>query len=615
MCGIFGYVGPREATPIVLEGLTRLEYRGYDSAGLAVIGPDERLVVLKAAGKLQNLASLIGSQSPAGTQGLGHTRWATHGEPNDVNAHPHTDADNQVTVVHNGIVENYRELKTRLVDAGYEFTSETDSEVIPNLIKSLMAKGNPFPEAVRLAALELRGAHGIAAMSVSEPGTLVVLRIGNAGGVTVGYGEGESFIASDLPALIPLTTSVSSLAPGQMAVVRPDTCVFMTLDGEPIEPRRQTISSNSVAVAKDGYRHFMMKEIVEQPVAVMSCLRGRLSFDPESVTLDQVPFTDAEVRAFQRVVLVGMGTSLNAAKHGAQVIERLARLPATAENAAEFRYRDPVVGPETLVVSIGQSGETVDTLEAMHQAQVGGARLLAICNVDGSQATRMAEATILMHAGPEVGVASSKTFINALVCLHLLAVHLGTVRGSLDPTAVAEQVGALARLPALLGEALEMNATPAEQLASRYFRFRRFLFIGRGALEPIALEGALKLKEISYIHAEGMAAAEMKHGPIALIDPETPVVALALADALRDKMTGSISQVRARGGPVLAVATQGDAEVSEQANDVLWVPPCPPVLTPAVATVPLQLFAYHMAVYCGCDVDQPRNLAKTVTVE
>ena len=612
MCGIFGYLGHQDAAPLVLAGLERLAYRGYDSAGVAVIDPAGHLQVRKSAGKLANLTQLLDRDPISGACGLGHTRWATHGAPSDANAHPHVDGTGEVVVVHNGIVENYIELKARLTAEGHEFTSATDTEVIPHLVQELLARGHSLPEAVRLAAAELRGAHAIACMHARSPEVLVAIRIGNAGGVSVGFGSGEMFVASDLPALLPLTTSVAPLEPGEMAIVTPEGCDMLTLDGRSVDTARQTIAMSPVAAAKGGHRHFMLKEIMEQPESAMSCLRSRLTFTPPSVTLDKLPFGPADI---ERVVFLGMGTSQYATRVGARMTELLARLPATAEDASEYRYRDPVVDSRTLAVGVSQSGETVDTLEAMHLAAGGGARTVAITNVAESQADRSAEATLLMHAGPEIGVASTKTFVSSMLVMYLLATHLGHARGVLTDDDVAAHVDAASRLPALLGEALELNQGHYEELAAAYVKARRFLFLGRGLLDPIAREGALKLKEISYIHAEGMAAAEMKHGPIALIDEETPVVAIALRDALYEKMLGNISEVKARGGKVIAVATAGDDAIAALVDDVLWVPPCPPLLAPMLAAVPVQLFAYHTAVHLGNDVDQPRNLAKSVTVE
>ena len=551
----------------------------------------------------------------SGTRGLGHTRWATHGRSTEPNAHPHADCTNRVVVVHNGIVENYLELKERLLSAGHTFNSATDSEVITHLVEERLAQGASFPDAVRQAAIELRGAHAIAALYAGDPDTMVSLRIGHAGGVCVGYGQGEMYLASDLPALLPLTNSIAFLSPGQLAVLHPDESAYYSLDGQHVENRPKTVALNHLAAAKGGYKHFMLKEIMEQPEAAMSALRGRLAFSPEEITLDEVPFTQRQFQGLERAVFIGMGTSLHAAQVGARMMEQIARLPATAENASEFRYRQPVVDKRTLVVAVGQSGETADTLEGIQQAIQGEARTLAICNVEGSQATHMAEGAILMHAGPEVGVASSKTFTTSMVCLYLLAAHLGAQRGVLDQPALAGHVETLAQLPALLGQALALNGPAYSHLASGYSQCRSFLFIGRGLLEPLAREGALKLKELSYLHAEGLPASDLKHGPIALVDPETPVVALAMQHPLYEKLLGSINEVKAREGPVLAIGTEGDNTLAGQVDDVLWTPPCPPLLAPMIAAVPLQLLAYHTAVYRGCDVDQPRNLAKSVTVE
>jgi glucosamine--fructose-6-phosphate aminotransferase (isomerizing) len=615
MCGIFGYTGPDEAAPLLLAGLERLAYRGYDSAGIALRSPAGALTVRKAAGRIGNLAALVEREPAAGTSGVGHTRWATHGAPSDANAHPHTDAAGRVVAVHNGIVENHTELRERLVDAGYAFSSATDTEVIPNLIAWHLDRGASFPEAVRRMALELRGAHAIVCMHADTPGTLVALRIGHAGGALVGHAPGASLVASDLTALTPFTHTVTFLEPGQMAVVTPGGCTVSTLEGEPVAAAPRTVEAGEQAAAKGGYKHFMLKEIFEQPESATSALRGRLAFDPPGVSLGELPFGPEVLRAVDRAVLLGMGTSLNAAMLGARYIEALARIPAVAENAAEFRYRDPVVGSATLVVAVTQSGETADTLEALALARRAGARTIAITNTANSQATHMAEGTLLMHAGQEVGVASSKTFITSAETMLLLAGAIGSARGTLDAGGTAELVETAARLPALIGDALALNADAYPRLVARFARARRFLFLGRGLLEPIAREGALKLKEISYVHAEGMAAAEMKHGPIALVDAETPTVAFALRDGLHAKMLANLAEVHARGGPVLVIATEGDAEAAAAADEVLWVPPCPPLLAPLAAVVPAQLLSYHLADALGNDVDQPRNLAKSVTVE
>ncbi len=615
MCGIFGYVGHRDATPLVLDGLSRIAYRGYDSAGIAVIDSDGALAVRKAAGKLDNLLDLVRRDPLSGNLGLGHTRWATHGPPTEVNAHPHLDSSGGVAVIHNGIIENHRELRARLLADGHAFSSATDTEVIPHLIEHYLLTGLSFVESVRRAAGELRGAHAVACMHTQSPGVLVTLRIGNAGGVAVGYGAGEMFVASDLPAMVSHTSTIRPLEPGELAVVHAEGCEVTTLAGRRVNARKQTVNITPIAAAKGGRRHFMLKEIMEQPEAAMSALRGRLEFAPEDVVLDELPLSDRELRELGRVVFVGMGTTLHACMVGARLTELLARVPATAENASEFRYRDPVVDEHTLVVGVTQSGETADTLEAMHRGAEAGGRVLAITNTAGSQASRQAEGTILLHSGPEISVASSKTFVNSMVAMYLWAVRLGAARGALGATDVAEHVETLSRLPGLLGEALDLNADAFPSLATAYAKARRFLFLGRGLLEPIAREGALKLKEISYIHAEGMPAAEMKHGPIALIDGDTPVVALMLRDALYDKMASNVSEVRARSGKVIGIVTAGDADAVGLVDDVIYAPACPPTLAPMVAAASVQLFAYHMAVQLGNDVDQPRNLAKSVTVE
>ena len=614
MCGIIGYVGYQQAAPILLEGLARLEYRGYDSAGIAVVDHEGELVIRKAPGKLRNLINTVENAMPRGCTGLGHTRWATHGEPSELNSHPHTDCRGQVIVVHNGIVENYSDLKAGLLSAGHTFSSETDTEVIPHLIEEELARGNGFEDAFRAAVRHLRGAQAVAATWSGAPQTLLGVRLGNAGGIAVGYGQGEMFLASDLPALLPLTSHIAFLTPGDVATLSPTETSYSDLQGALVSKTPRTMAYNPVTAVKGIHKHFMLKEIMEEPECVTNTLRGRVFFDPEDISLPEVPFAREEIRSLSRVVLVGMGTSYHAAQVGSLMVEQMAGIPATAENAAEFRYREPLVDRHTLVVSIGQSGETADTLAAIEEANRQGARNITICNIDDSQATRLAEGTISMRAALEIGVAATKTFVNTLACLYLLSAHLGRQRGFLTEAALKEGVHALARLPQLLGRVLEQ--TPAyERVARLYFQRNNFLYIGRGIHVPIALEGALKLKEISYIHAEGTAAAELKHGPIALVDSSVPVVALCLRDNLYDKMLANIAEVKTRNGVVIAIGTEGDQDLEEKADHVLYVPEVPYLLSPLVSVVPLQLLAYHIAVLRGCDVDQPRNLAKSVTVE
>ena len=614
MCGLIGYTGTRHAAPIILEGLGTLEYRGYDSVGIAVIGPDGDSQVYKSSGKLSDLRSSLANGLPNGYTGLGHTRWATHGRPSDENAHPHNDCSRDVTVVHNGIVENYVELKQELLTDGHRFSSQTDSECIPHIVESYLSEGRSLEEAVRETAQHLRGANAVVAVSRNEPDTIVAVRLGNAGGVVVGYGDQEMLIASDVPALLQHTHRVVYLDEGEMATLTPHSADYSRLDGAPVSKRTAAVPYDAMSAAKGGYRHFMLKEIHEQPSAVIDVMGGRISFDDFSVQLDEMPFTDEEIASFNRVVILGTGTSLHAAMAGRIWIEALARIPAEADNSSEFRYRDPVIDERTLVVSISQSGETADTLAAMEQASAKGARQITLCNYEGAQSTRMAEATILIRAGLEISVASTKTFVCSLTALYILALYLGRRRAALDVNRLSAELRELARLPGILGTLLVDHA-PYEALARKYASHTNFLYLGRGLNFPLAMEGALKLKEISYIHAEGYQAAEMKHGPIALIDETMPVVALSPRNDLYEKMLNSIHETKARGGKVIAIATEGDEETTDIVDDALYIPATSPSLAPILMAVPMQLLAYFIAVRRGCDVDQPRNLAKTVTVE
>jgi glucosamine--fructose-6-phosphate aminotransferase (isomerizing) len=614
VCGIMGYVGLKPAASLLLEGLGRLEYRGYDSAGIAVLDDTGDLHVSKRVGKLNELVLSLKGQAPPGHLGIGHTRWATHGRPSQDNAHPQQDCAGDIVVIHNGIVENYLTLKHDLQGAGHRFTSETDTEVIPHLIESYLAEGEDLVTAVRRTIAQIEGAHAIVVMSRREPGALVAARVGNAGGVTVGYGQDEMFVASDLPALLPHTRRVVFLADREVALVRRSGADYWSAAGEVLAPEPQTLPYDPVTAAKGVYKHFMLKEIMEQPEAVLDTIRGRAQFEPPGVELEGVPFSEQELRSLERAVLVGMGTSLHAAMVGRHYFEHIAGFPAEVDNSSEFRYRDPLVGPGALVVSVGQSGETVDTLAAMSEAGSKGARQVTICNVVGSQATRVADGAVLTRCGLEIAVASTKTFTSAIAALYLLACYLGRRRGHLDDLQLAGLLDPLAKIPHLVGEVLKQDAE-VERLAHLFFRQQNFLFLARGIQYPIAMEGALKLKEVSYIHAEGYPAGEMKHGPIALIDQSVPVVAIAVRDGLYDKMLSNIEQVKARDGVVIALATEGDTEIAGKADHVIYLPQTSPLLMPILAAVPLQLLAYHIALRRGCDVDQPRNLAKTVTVE
>jgi glucosamine--fructose-6-phosphate aminotransferase (isomerizing) len=613
MCGIVGYVGPREAAPIIIEGLRRLEYRGYDSAGLAVV-QDGKLVVRRDVGKLANLERLLLSQPVSGRIGIGHTRWATHGAPSARNAHPHVGMTGDVVVVHNGIVENYLSLRDELAAEGSRFNSDTDTEVIAHLIERYLAGGLALPEAVRLALGLLRGAQAVVVLSAREPDKLIAARIGNAGGVALGVGRGEMLIASDIPAILDHTRQMVFLESRQMAVVTAETYEVRSLAGQPVTTRQHTIAWDPVSAEKGEYQHFMQKEINEQARALTDTIRGRADFEAGVVRLPELNLTPEMARGLQKLFIVACGTSAYSGLAGKAIIETLAKLPVEVDIASEFRYRDPLIAPNTAVLAITQSGETVDTLAAMEEARRKGATLWTIVNAQGSQAARTADGVINMLAGMEIGVASTKAFTASIVDQYLLACLLGELRGTLTGQALQQAVNDLACLPDLVGRALD-RGPEVEALARELIHTRHFLYLGRGLNVPIAYEGALKLKEISYIHAEGYPAGEMKHGPIALIDKEMPVLALATRDNVYEKMISQVEQAKARGGLVIVVAHEGDDVIASKADRVLWVPQAPLLLQSVVNTIPLQLLAYHIAVLRGCDVDQPRNLAKSVTVE
>ncbi len=615
MCGIVGYIGPRNAAQVIMDGLRRLEYRGYDSAGIAVI-QDGHIAIRRDVGKLGNLSARLSESPVAGNIGIGHTRWATHGKPSERNAHPHTNADGRVVVVQNGIVENFRELRAELEAEGIEFKSDTDTEVIAHLVGLYYTAERSLAEAVRMAMLNLRGPSAIVALSHQEPGTLVAARLGNAGGVAVGYGEGEMFIASDMPAILEYTRRLVFLENRQMAVVTRAGAAFSTLEGQPLTPKVHTIPWDPISAAKGEYKHFMQKEIYEQANSLTDTIRGRVDLGSSEVYLEQVTLAAEQARRLTQLVSVACGTSHHSELVGAFMFEQLARLPVRVEYASEFRYRDPVLDDRTLLLAITQSGETVDTLAAMDEGRDKGAHVAAIVNVIGSAAARVSDSVIYMHTGPEIGVASTKAFTASLVDQYLLAVHLGTLRGTLTPEQRRTLLDDLAQLPALVGQLLDPAGHKIyEELAQTFFQHTDFLYLGRGINFPVALEGALKLKEISYIHAEGYPAGEMKHGPIALIDEHMPVVVVAPQDRVYDKMISQIEQVKARGGIVIAVANEGDDFIATKADHVLRVPRASELLTPVLTVIPLQLLAYHIAVRRGADVDQPRNLAKSVTVE
>jgi glucosamine--fructose-6-phosphate aminotransferase (isomerizing) len=613
MCGIVGYVGDKSAVGIILEGLKRLEYRGYDSAGIAVLAPSGTLEVRRAAGRIKNLEGILRERPLTGAIGIGHTRWATHGRPSDDNAHPHTDCSGTLVVVHNGILENYLEIKERLQAQGHTFKSETDTEVIAHLIEYHLKTTPRLERAVKAALAEFKGSYAVGVVSKAAPDRLIAAKHG-AGSVVVGLGKGEMFIASDIPAILSHTRDVVILEDGEVAVVTSGGVVLSTLDDQPVQREPVRITWDPIMAEKGGYRHFMLKEIYEQPRAITDTFRGRIAPETGAIVLPDLNIDPATVRAIQRVVFVACGTAYHASMLGKTMVERLAGLPAEADLASEYRYRDAIAGPETLVVAVSQSGETADTIGAVKAARLKGCPIITITNAVGSALAREATGTIYMHAGPEIGVASTKAFSTMIVAVYLLGLWLGRQRDAITPEDVRKRIRDLVEIPRLVEQTLELD-TKVAALARHLSHATDFLYLGRGVQYPIALEGALKLKEISYIHAEGYAGGEMKHGPIALIADGLPVVAIAPRDASYERMLGNIEEVRAREGQVIAIVHQGDKLIASKAQHVIEIPPAAELLAPLITVIPLQLLAYHVAVRRGCDVDQPRNLAKSVTVE
>ncbi len=613
MCGIVGYIGEQNATPIILNGLKRLEYRGYDSAGIAVL-QDERIEVRRDAGKLGRLVTLVDSEPLAGSLGIGHTRWATHGEPNARNAHPHMGATGDVVLVHNGIVENYLELKDELQAEGVDFKSDTDTEIIVHLVERYLAQDVPLEQAARKALSHLHGHHGIVMFSSHQPDRIVAARIGNAGGVVVGFGQGEMFVASDLPAILEHTRDVVFLESGQMALVTRQGLQMSTLDGQALDYQVDTVAWDPVAAEKGEYRHFMQKEIHEQVRSLTDTIAGRVDFDNGRIILPDLNLDAEAAKKIEKIFIIACGTAGYAGMVGKTLIERIARVPVEFDIASEFRYRDPLVNDKHVVLAISQSGETADTLAAMAEGKARGAKLWSIVNAIGSQAMRIADGCITMQSGPEIGVASTKAYTAPLVDLYMLAILLGNLRGVLSEDDRRALVAELRMVPEWASACLKRESEVVS-VAEAIVNIDHCLYLGRGINTATAYEGALKLKEISYIHAEGYPAGEMKHGPIALVDPEMPVIAIAPRDPWYEKMISQIEQAKARGGKVIAVATEGDTVIPALADHVLWIPDVPWMLSPVFTVIPLQLLAYHIASQRGLDVDQPRNLAKSVTVE
>ena len=609
MCGIIGYIGRDPAVPILIEGLKKLEYRGYDSSGIAVL-ENGKLAVRRAVGKLQNLETLLRGETLNGTVGVGHVRWATHGRPSEENAHPHRAGS--VVVVHNGIIENYTALKMELSAEGRIFLSETDTEVIAHLVDSFAGKGIPLEQAVREAAARLRGAYAIAVIDERSPDVVVGARKGSP--LVVGLGQGEFFLASDIPAVLHRTRDMLFLNDDEMAILSNEGVKITDFSGRELAREITRVLWNPVMAEKGGYRHFMLKEIYEQPRAIMDTIRGRVSQESGTIHLEEIGLTREQLGAVKKIFIVACGTSWHAALVGKYMLEELACMPTEVDIGSEFRYRCPLVAKDNLFIAITQSGETADTLAAMREAKRKGATVIAVCNVVGSTASREADGVVYTHAGPEIGVASTKAFTAQLTALYLFGLFFASIRGTLSADALKKRIEDLIHIPALVERCLESNET-IEQIAKRYFKANDFLYLGRGPNFPIALEGALKLKEISYIHAEGYPAGEMKHGPIALIDENLPVVVLAGKNGVYEKIQANIEEVKARGGIVIAVTTEGDTEVAGRVAHAISVPVTNQLLMPILMSVPLQLLAYHIAVLRGADVDQPRNLAKSVTVE
>jgi glucosamine--fructose-6-phosphate aminotransferase (isomerizing) len=620
MCGIVGYVGNKQVVPLIIDGLRKLEYRGYDSAGIAVVNEGHELEIRRAEGKLRNLEETIRLSPLDGTYGIGHTRWATHGRPTEENAHPHRDCTGRVVVVHNGIIENYIQLKERLRKSDHRFVTETDTEIMAHLIEEYLRKNSNFEQAVRSAVSELRGIFALAIINADEPDTIIAVRQGPP--VVIGLGDREFFVASDIPPILQHTRDVFFLGDGEIAIINKDAVRVTDFEGNSVQPAIQRITWDPIMAEKGGFKHFMLKEIYEQPRSVRDTVQGRISLDTGRVFLDEMNnITETDFKRFTSIKIAACGTSWHAGLAGKYMIEQLARVPVDVDYASEFRYRDPVMNEDTLLLVISQSGETADTIAALREAKELGAKVLAICNVQGSMIVREADGTILTHAGPEIGVASTKAFTGQMIALYLLGLYLGQLRGALSEDQARFHAQELAELPVKL-EHLLNDSDGIEELSKEFFRSTDFLYLGRGINFPVALEGALKLKEISYIHAEGYPAGEMKHGPNALIDERLPVLFINTreegnrASELRyEKTHSNIVEVKAREGIVISVLTEGDSISSVVSDHVIEIPAASDLLSPILSIIPLQLLAYHIAVRRGCDVDQPRNLAKSVTVE
>lgn len=611
MCGIFGYIGSKKAIPILIEGLKKLEYRGYDSAGIVTL-ENHRLIIDKCAGKIVDLENLVCHKLGASTIGLGHTRWATHGKPSFENSHPQTDCKNKLAVVHNGIIENYSSLKKQLIKEGHIFKSDTDTEVIAHMIEKFLTPNNNLEQAVKAALKEIEGSYAIGVISEKDPLRLVAARQGSP--LILGISENEYFLASDIPALLKHTNKVIYLDDGEVAVLEPLGYKITTLEGKEVLKEATFISWDPVAAEKDGYAHFMLKEIHEQPRAIRETIAGRIDQKSGEIFLEELNISPEELKKINRIVLTACGTSWHAALIGEHLLEEFSKIPSEVEYAAEFRYRQPIIDKCTLVIAISQSGETADTLGAVREAKFRGAKVISICNVLDSSIARESQGVLYTHAGPEIGVASTKAFTTQITVLYLFALYMARLKDRISPDESKKLIEELLKIPENVEEILRRYGQ-VEIIAEKFYQRSNALYLGRGEGFPIALEGALKLKEVSYIHAEGYPAAEMKHGPIALIDKNMPVFVLALKGRRYEKILGNIEEVKARGGIVIAIASDDDKEIAEKAPEVIYIPITSEALSPILAVIPMQLLAYYIAVKRGCHVDQPRNLAKSVTVE
>ncbi len=620
MCGIVGYVGNKQVVPLIIDGLRKLEYRGYDSAGIAVVDENNALSLRRAEGKLRNLEEAIRLNPLDGNYGIGHTRWATHGRPTEENAHPHRDCSGRIVVVHNGIIENYLPLKEMLREKGHEFKTETDTEIVAHLIEEIIKTDSlSFEEAVRKAVQQLRGIFALSIISADEPDTIISVREGPP--VVIGLGDGEFFVASDIPAILQHTRDIFYLGEKEIAVLTKDSVRVTDFDGNVVEPKLHRITWDPIAAEKGGFKHFLLKEIYEQPRAVRDTVRGRVSLDTGKIYLEEMDISESEFQGLTSIKIAACGTSWHAGTAAKYILEELVRIPVEVDYASEFRYRNPVLRETDLLIVISQSGETADTIAAMREAKQAGCKVLAICNVQGSMITREADGTILTHAGPEISVASTKAFTSQIIALYIFALYLGELRGKISPEQAIKYAQELIELPLKIEQILS-DSDSIEELSRDFFRSQDFLYLGRGINFPVALEGALKLKEISYIHAEGYPAGEMKHGPNALIDEKLPVVIVntresgnAASELRYEKTHSNIVEVKARDGIIFCVLTEGDKMSSVVSDYVIEIPEASDLLAPILSIVPLQLLAYHIAVRRGCDVDQPRNLAKSVTVE